>query len=403
MNLLTRLGFGIRNFFRRHSFGVSLGSRKFRKYYPRGFDENSMWLDNIYNKIANDVALLKFKHVKVTNVEDGPDKIQWQRDSGLSYVLNVSPNDYKTPFVFWSDVVRKMLEEGISVVVPTYENGEIKSLNIADEIIDEKEHSLTVLLGDEEKEIDINSMWIFINPKKNITTQLYQITRVMDENLRAVSWKISEQGNFLKGLLKLPTSAEDEQMKDKAKERVEHILDAAKDSGVGYLQRGEEFQELSNNYATATPEELNFLKTILFEAFGFNEKLFTCSYTEEEYRAYFSSILKVYQRVIDEEINRKAFSKTARTQGHKVMVYFDMFDISSLKDLNDFAFKTKYGGILNANEIREILGYGGYEGGDVFETNKNALPILNSENNKDYTEFSRKEVARIEQEFTNGD
>lgn len=396
MGLLARLGYGIKYLFRRHSFGVSLGSREFRKYYPRGFEENSIWLDNIYNKIANDVALLKFKHVKITNVENGPDKIQWQRDSGLSYVLNVSPNNYKTPFVFWSDVVRRMLEDGIAVVIPTYEKGEITTLNLAEGIINDSKHSLTVVLDEEEIEIDINSLWIFENPKKNITTQLYQVTRVMDENLKAVSWKVSEQGNFLKGLLHLRTNADDQEMKEKAQERVNNILDSARDTGVGYLQKGEEFQELTNNYATATPEELNFLKTIYFEAFGFNEKLFTCSYTEEEYRAYFSSILKVYQRVIDEEINRKAFSKTARTQGHKIMVYFDMFDISSLKDLNDFAFKTKYGGILNANEIREILGYGGYEGGDVYETNKNALPVLSNESNKDYIEFLRKEVERVE-------
>ena len=161
MGLLAKLGYGIKYFFRRRSFGVSLGSREFRKYYPRGFEENSIWLDNIYNKIANDVALLKFKHVKVTNVEDGPDKIQWQRDSGLSYVLNVSPNNYKTPFVFWSDVVRRMLEDGIAVVIPTYEKGEITTLNLAEGIINDSKHSLTVVLDEEEIEIDIHYLWIF--------------------------------------------------------------------------------------------------------------------------------------------------------------------------------------------------------------------------------------------------
>lgn len=52
-----------------------------------------------------------------------------------------------------------------------------------------------------------------------------------------------------------------------------------------------------------------------------------------------------------------------------------MYDISSLKDLNEFAFKMKYSGIMNANEIREIFGYGNYAGGDVFETNLNAVKI----------------------------
>ena len=173
----------------------------------------------------------------------------------------------------------------------------------------------------------------------------------------------------------MPFNSEDEEMKKKAEERVSNILDAAKNSGIGYLDKKEEFQELNNNYNTASPEELEFLKNQLYQAFGINEKLFNCDYTEEQYRAYFSSVLKVYQRVIEQEINRKYFSKTARTQGQTLIVYFDMFDIASLKDLNKFAFDTKYSGILNANEIRSIFGYGGYNGGDVYETNKNAVQI----------------------------
>ena len=106
-----------------------------------------------------------------------------------------------------------------------------------------------------------------------------------------------------------------------------------------------------------------------------NERLFTCDYSEEQYRAYFSSVLKVYQRVISEELNRKLFTPTARTQGQKVLVYYDYFDIASLKDLSDFAFKSKYSALMSANEIREIFGYGAYEGGDIYESNRNAISV----------------------------
>ena len=114
---------------------------------------------------------------------------------------------------------------------------------------------------------------------------------------------------------------------------------------------------------------------MLFQAFGLNEKLFTCDYTEEQYRAYFSGVLKLYQRVISEEINRKFFTKTARTQGQRLLVYFDMFEIASLKDLSDFAFKAKYSALMSSNEIREIFGYGGYEGGDLYQSNLNAVSV----------------------------
>lgn len=372
MWLTERIGLGIKRFF--GVFGGSVSRSSFYDSYNY-WQSNSIYLDNIYNKIATDVAMLKFKHVKITEDSDGLQKMDYYKHSDLMEVLTVNPNDYVTPVVFVADIVRTMLKNGIAVVLPKYENGTLKSLWLADSFDLIEDHKIHLTVKNQSYTLDINSVWIFENPKQNISAQLGQITKLIDDNLRAVSYKISRQGNTLKGLLKMPFNSEDEEMKKKAEERVSNILDAAKNSGIGYLDKKEEFLELNNNYNTASPEELEFLKNQLYQAFGINEKLFNCDYTEEQYRAYFSSVLKVYQRVIEQEINRKYFSKTARTQGQTLIVYFDMFDIASLKDLNNFAFDSKYSGILNANEIRNIFGYGGYEGGDVYETNKNAVQI----------------------------
>lgn len=372
MWLTERIGLGIKRFF--GVFGGSVSRSSFYDSYNY-WQSNSIYLDNIYNKIATDVAMLKFKHVKITEDSDGLQKMDYYKHSDLMEVLTVNPNDYVTPVVFVADIVRTMLKNGIAVVLPKYENGTLKSLWLADSFDLIEDHKIHLTVKNQSYTLDINSVWIFENPKQNISAQLGQITKLIDDNLRAVSYKISRQGNSLKGLLKMPFNSEDEEMKKKAEERVSNILDAAKNSGIGYLDKKEEFLELNNSYNTASPEELEFLKNQLYQAFGINEKLFNCDYTEEQYRAYFSSVLKVYQRVIEQEINRKYFSKTARTQGQTLIVYFDMFDIASLKDLNKFAFDTKYTGVFSANEIRSIFGYGGYKGGDVYETNKNAVQI----------------------------
>jgi hypothetical protein len=337
---------------------------------------NSIYLDNIINKIATDVATLKFKHVKIVRHADATDEMIWYEMSELAQCLTISPNDYETPVVFWADIMRKMLNDQIAIVIPTYSNGILQSLQLVDGVVDYDDHKLIVQIKDLTFEIDINSAWIFENPKQNISAQLGQITRLIDDNLRALSYKLSEGNSRLQGFLKVATKAEDGELKKRAEMRVANIMDAAKSSGVGYLQQGEEFQELNKEYGTASENELEFLKMQLYQAFGINEKLFTCDYTEEQYRAYYQSVLKVYQRVISDEINRKFFSKTARTQGHRLLVYFDLIDIVSLKDLNELAFKSKYAGIMNANEIREMyFGLPAYNGGDTYETNKNAVQI----------------------------
>ncbi len=350
------------------------------RYFAREqnyWNSNSIYLDNIINKIATDVALLKFKHVKITRNKGAPDEMAWFEHSDLADCLSCSPNDFETPVNFWSSVVRTMLQNQVAVVIPTYRSGNLESINLADCVTeyDSQSKRLIVEMNNKVFSLDIGSVWIFQNPKQNISVQLGQITRLIDDNLRSLSFKLSENSAQLKGFLKIPTKAEDGELKRRAELRVRNIMDTAKNAGIGFLQQGEDFQELSNTYQTASENELEFLKMQLYQAFGINEKLFTCDYSEMQYRAYFQSVLKVYQKVISEEINRKFFSKTARTQGQQLLVYFDMYDISSLKDLNEFAFKMKYSGIMNANEIREIFGYGSYVGGDVFETNKNAIRI----------------------------
>ncbi|MGW8050336.1 phage portal protein [Enterococcus dispar] len=338
------------------------------------WQKNSIYLDNIYNKIATDVAMAKFKHVKITRIKDKPDQMEWLQFSNLSNVLTYSPNELDTPIVFWSNVVRKMLQDQYVVVVPFYENGELAELEIADSAVINNA-TVTLYINSERYVLPIGNVWIFENPKQNLSVQLNQVTTLIDDALRALSYKVNEKPSTLRGFLKLPTKAEDGELKKKAQDRVKNIMETAADGEIGYLQKDEEFQELNNTYGTASKEEMEFLKQQLYNSFGINEDLFTCDYNEDQYRAYYQSVLKLYIRVIAEEINRKYFTKTARTQGQKLLFYVDLFDIASLKDLNEFAFKQKYSGNMNSNEIREIFGYGAYEGGEIFETNKNAVQI----------------------------
>jgi phage portal protein BeeE len=340
------------------------------------WQSNSIYLDNIYNKIATDVAMISFRHVRITRRDGEPDVWKWYEQSDLADVVGFSPNRDETPVVFWSNVIRRVLEDGVAVVVPTYEGGSIKSITLVDGAgLTSDKGRLLVSLDGELHEVEKSDVWIFENPKKNLTAQLGQITRLIDDNLRALNDKLNEQPTSLRGLLKFPTRIIDEELRKKTEDRLENIFASARRGGIGYLQAGEEFQELANVYSTASESEMDFLKGQLYQAFGINEKLFTCDYGEEQYRAYYQSVVRVYIRVIGEEINRKHFTATARTQGHRLLVYMDLFNVASLKDLNEFAFRQKYTGNLNSNEIREIFGYAAYAGGDTYETNANAVRI----------------------------
>ena len=372
MNIFQKFFYNIRRFV--GGFGISVADKDFHRHY-RDLQKNSLYVENMYNKIATDVSMLNFKHVRIQRRKDAHDLMTWEQTSDIQNALSMSPNDFQSPTVFWSEVMYKILKDGACVVVPTYKKGKIQSLNIVYGNWKVENKTIQFEVDDKEVKTSINNVLIFINPKKNVGTALHSITHLIDENLRQMQYKLAESKGSLKGFIKFNTKLADNSMKEYAKSRVKNILETAEDGGMGYLDKDEEFIELSHTYDTFSSEEISQLKEQLYQAFGMNEKLFTCDYSEEQYRAYFSSVLKVYQRVIAEELNRKLFTQTARTQGQKILVYYDYFDIASLKDLSDFAFKSKYSALMSANEIREIFGYGAYEGGDVYESNRNAIDI----------------------------
>jgi HK97 family phage portal protein len=357
------------------------------KHVPRSerayWQTNSLQLDNIFNRIATDVAMSEFSHVVVREV-DGLKTYEKQELSDLTNVLSVSPNKLETPIIFWSRVVRNMLENGVVVVLPVFISGRIQSLKIIESSFDYDDNYIYFNSEGLDYTLSLDDVWIFENPKSNISNQLGQITRLINDALRAISERVNEHDKDLSGLLKFPTKIQDGEMKARAESRVSNILDVAKKGGIGYLDAGEEFQELKNTYGLASKEELEFLKGQLYEAFGLNEHLFTCDYTEEQYRAYVQSVLSVYIRSIQEEISRKYFTRTARTQGHRLIYKLDMYAVSSLKDLTSFFKETVWAGILNTNECREIIDKSGYIGGDIFRTNSNAVDLTSGggENNE---------------------
>lgn len=371
-------------FYKKRRQQQTQSARAFLTRYQGHFRSQSIYLQNIYNKIAVDIgAGLEFKHIKVSKHDGQVD--EWfeynTTNSDLLNVLEFSPNSLETPTVFWSSVTYKIVKDGLAIVIPVYAaNGSIEELVLVDALVEMNGTTLklSVKVGNSTEivEVDAGSVWIFENPKKNLTAQLEQLTGIIDMNLSVLSEKLSSGNSSMKAVIHYNTTkSSDGELKAKMEERVANILEVAQHGGIGYLDKDEELEELKNDYAMASDGEVKQLKNQLFEAFGLNEAIFTGNYTEIQYRAYYQSVLMPIVKTIREEITKKYFTKTARSQGQILLIQTDLISISSLKDLGDFIAKGSYSATLNANEGRSFLGMAPYEGGDVYQTNKNALTM----------------------------
>jgi phage portal protein BeeE len=348
-------------------------NRDREKYWSR----NSIYLQSIYNMISTDVSMSQFRHVKKTN-QDGLIQRTEITGSDLTYVMKVRSNKLETPINFWSRVIRVMLKHGVAIVLPVYQNGSITELQLAESFSEANFQGDVLNLTFENGQsftYPVENLWIFENPKKQLEKDLENMSKLIDDNLRELSYKINDKGKNINGLLKLPYDGSLADKKKDAETRVQEISQVAQYNKIGYLNNKEEFQELHGDYSVAGNDELETAKMQLYFAWGINENLLTCNYTDDQYRAYFNKVIKMYQRVIAQEINSKYFSQTARTQGQSLLVFNDLLSFSSLKDLTAFVQVTKMYGVESSNELRDIFGQNGYSGGDTYETNLNMVQI----------------------------
>lgn len=341
----------------------------------------SIYLNTIHSRVIKDVANMKLQHVKSRVLDD--QVISEPIFDEINYVLNIEPNIISTPTTFWMEVTSELLINGLAVVLPLYNKGKLQSLNLVAKYIirvEENGHYIVEIGG---KTFDFKEVLIFRNPAHNLHSNVGAFARVLDNSISAVNKKITEGSSGLKGFLKMRTNAVDEEMMQKAQQRVENIMNVATSTGIGYLDKDEDFVALSNPIEIASVEQLEFLKRQLQENYGINENILSGKYSELEYKAYLQNVIKPFQRIIVEELKKKLFTRTAITQGHEIELVLNPLEFATNKEIAEALQSLKYIGMISANEGRKVIGYPSYVGGDKYETNANAVEVADSgkENN----------------------
>jgi len=340
------------------------------------FRKNSIFVESVYSKIATDVGCADYRHVKA-----GEGTFS-EVNSDLMQCLTVSPNPEQTPTNFWSDVTYRIVKDGAAAVIPKYEKGVLTEIHLADSIESIEDGQVTLIVDTWRHVLPIENVFIFVNPKPTLTIHLAGITSLIDNALHALSMKVTEGRNELRGILHLSTKVSDAEQRAYAEQRVKNM--AAVASGalpIAYAESGETFQEIQGRCDnTATESELNFLLDQLHRSFGISKAIFEGDYTDQQWKAYFNSVLRPIMNVIEQEITRKHFGKTARTQGNRVKIVVDFMQIASLADFTEFAYRGIYSSVVTPNEAREVLNLSPIPDGDTVLSNLNAIPLTSVAN-----------------------
>ena len=118
----------------------------------------------------------------------------------------------------------------------------------------------------------------------------------------------------------------------------------------------EKITQLNRSIESNLPETVDRLMKQFYNQLGLTQTIFDGTASEEELRIYYSRTVDPIIEHIVAEFNRKFLTKTARTQGHEIEYYRDMFKFVTVEMLSSLGDTVRRNSILTSNEVRKILG-----------------------------------------------
>lgn len=327
----------------------------------------SSYVSSIYNRIAIDVSMTTFKHVKVDLTNEDVTDMR----TGLNNCLTLEANIDQTHLQFIHDLVYSMFDEGVVAIVPVettlspVNSGsyDINSLRVGKIVNWFPKHVEVNLYNDltgqnERIVLDKKNVAIVENP-------LYSVVNDENSTLKRLIRKLNQLDNIdnisdtgrLDLIISVPYGIKTDAQKAMANSRIASIeaqLSSGK-NGIAYLDATEKITQLNRPVNSQLPERINELSQQFYNQLGLTQNVFNGTASEAELRTYYSRTIDPIVENIVAELNRKFLTKTARSQGQKIVYYRDMFKTVPVETIASLGDTLRRNSIASSNEIRKFI------------------------------------------------
>lgn len=353
--------------------------------------------------IARHFGKMKPKHVVKEN-----GKIIKVADDKLNYLLGNCPNPLMTTSEFLEKIIAQYFTYNNIFIYIQYDNftGEVKAIYPLNfsllEIFEDNQNVLYVRFTFGNGERTTVPYEDIIHIRRHFNRDDFfgeDNSRIMLEDLstlKAVKIAIiNAVKNFtaLRGILKWKAAVRAEDMK-KANDSFVNMYASNNPSGIASLDTKADFQQLTTTVTTFNSQQMAYARDCIYKHFGISENIIMGKYTEDEYIAFFESVLEPIAIKLAQELTDKLFTKQKRSRGNEIILETNRLSFMAVASKIKTCETLIPSGALTVNEIREIFGYAGIEGGD------DRLISLNFVKAKDQTLY---QTGKEEQQNMGGD
>jgi HK97 family phage portal protein len=168
----------------------------------------------------------------------------------------------------------------------------------------------------------------------------------------------------LRGYLKFVGTVRDEDKKAAVDDFNNKFTDTKSATGIAAIDSRAEYHQLTSDIQTADHGQMSFAREDIYRYFGLSEKIITSSYSEEEWTAFYESVIEPLAIQLSQEFTAKLFTEREKGYGNEVVFLTNRLEYASLKSKTAMIQVLQQTGILTINEAREVFGYNALPDGD---------------------------------------
>ena len=323
----------------------------------------------IFNRIAMDAAAIDIRHVKL----DKEGRFSCEVNDALNECLTVEANIDQSARAFRHDVYMSLLDEGSIAIIPVDTDDDINEHGTFDiytmrvgQILewfpdrikcrvynDQTGLREDIVVKKRSCAIVENPLYAVVNEQNSLLQRLMRKLNLLDV--------IDEQSSSgkLDLIIQLPYVIKTDTRRAQAEKRRKDIEEQLTGSryGIAYTDGTERITQLNRPVENNLMKQIEYLTSMLHGQLGITQSVMDGTANEMTMLNYENRTIEHLVAAVVDAMMRSFLTKTARSQGHRIMAFRDPFKNIPFSQMADMADKLTRNAILSSNEVRVRIGY----------------------------------------------
>jgi len=336
-----------------------------------GYAYDSDVVRSAIDAIARNAAKLNAKHVRNAN---GNVNLP---NSNIERLLTIAPNPHMDAYQFLYKVVTQlMVKNNAFVMIDWDKNGTVKGfypLNASSVEFLENDKQIFVrflFLGGQRVVLPYTDIihlrrFFYKNDMYGETSDnaLNPTLELINTTNQGIINAVKSSAS-LRGLLKFQSMLKPDDMKKQRDSFITDYLDVSNNGGIAATDAKADYVPLTNDPKVIDQKTMEFIDDKVFRYYGVSANIIKSTYSEEEWNAFYESVIEPIAIQLSLQFTSKLFSDREQGFGNQIIFESDRLQYASNKTKISLVETLMDRGLISINEGRSIFNMAPVEGGE---------------------------------------